>query len=111
MNVEKTLSEILANTQEPLLGLTPNQLGLKAKFFIEGSTLHLNLEAGFPTKLLENSLVDALNNACKKSLADYQVKINLESFIRPHRTQLAGKGLRSVKNSIAIASGKGGVGK
>ena len=111
MNVEKTLSEILANTQDPLLGLTPDQLGLKAKFFIEGNTLNLNLEAGFPTKLMESSLLDALNKACKQTLPDYQVKISLESFIRPHRTQLVGKGLRSVKNTIAIASGKGGVGK
>ena len=31
--------------------------------------------------------------------------------IRPHRTQLFGKGLRGVKNTIAVASGKGGVGK
>lgn len=33
------------------------------------------------------------------------------SMIQSHRTQLAGKSLRSVKNTIAIASGKGGVGK
>jgi ATP-binding protein involved in chromosome partitioning len=32
-------------------------------------------------------------------------------FIKAHRTQLPGKGLRGVKNTIAIASGKGGVGK
>ena len=31
--------------------------------------------------------------------------------VQAHRTQLAGKGLRGVKNTIAIASGKGGVGK
>ena len=33
------------------------------------------------------------------------------NIIRTHRTQLPGKALRNVKNTIAIASGKGGVGK
>lgn len=32
-------------------------------------------------------------------------------LIKPHLTQLPGKSLRNIKNTIAIASGKGGVGK
>lgn len=35
----------------------------------------------------------------------------MNTEIKAHRTQLLGKGLRGVKNTIAIASGKGGVGK
>lgn len=35
----------------------------------------------------------------------------MSTDIKIHRTQLPGKGLRGVKNTIAIASGKGGVGK
>lgn len=35
----------------------------------------------------------------------------IENPIKPHITQLPGQGLRGVKNTIAIASGKGGVGK
>lgn len=31
--------------------------------------------------------------------------------IKAHKTQMVGKGLRGVKNTIAVASGKGGVGK
>lgn len=36
---------------------------------------------------------------------------SLSQTIKPHQTQLVGQGLRGVKNTIAIASGKGGVGK
>ena len=35
----------------------------------------------------------------------------LSSIIKSHATQMPGKGLRGVKNTIAIGSGKGGVGK
>jgi ATP-binding protein involved in chromosome partitioning len=111
MNIEKTLNEILATIPDELLGLTANQLGIKAKFSAEGRLLNLDLEAGIPTKDLESTLLPALEKACKQALADYQVKITLKQFIRAHRTQFAGKGLRGVKNTIAIASGKGGVGK
>ncbi len=111
MNIEKTLIEILASTPDELLGLTATQLGLKATFSEEGAQINLNLEAGFPTKPLENFLLPVLEKAFVQALPDFQVKILLRQFIRPHRTQFAGKGLRGVKNTIAIASGKGGVGK
>ncbi|MBA3537638.1 MAG: iron-sulfur cluster carrier protein ApbC [Tatlockia sp.] len=111
MNIEKTLNDILATTPDELLGLTAKQMGIKAKFNTVGKQLHLDLEAGIPTKDLESSLLPALEKACKQTLSDYQVQITLKQFIRAHRTQFAGKGLRGVKNTIAIASGKGGVGK
>jgi ATP-binding protein involved in chromosome partitioning len=37
--------------------------------------------------------------------------MNIETNIKSHSTQLTGKSLRGVKNVIAVASGKGGVGK
>ncbi|MBA2711442.1 MAG: iron-sulfur cluster carrier protein ApbC [Tatlockia sp.] len=111
MNIEKTLIEILSSTQDESLGLTANQLGLKATFSDEGSQINLNLEAGFPTKPLEDTLLPSIEKACIQAFQGYQLKINMRQLIRPHRTQFAGKGLRGVKNTIAIASGKGGVGK
>lgn len=36
---------------------------------------------------------------------------DIENPIRPHLTQLPGKGIKNIHNTIAIASGKGGVGK
>lgn len=40
-----------------------------------------------------------------------QVSTLNSTVIKSHRTQLEGKALRGIKNTIAIASGKGGVGK
>jgi ATP-binding protein involved in chromosome partitioning len=111
MNIEKILQELLAKTSDDLFGLTPEQLHLQAKYSLEGQQVNLTLVAGFPTRFLENSLKPKLENACMQALPGYQVRVSLQPFIRAHRTQLAGKGLRGIKNTIAIASGKGGVGK
>jgi ATP-binding protein involved in chromosome partitioning len=111
MNIEKTLEQILACTQDEMLGLTLKQLAIKAKFTVEGQHINIELEAGFPIKLLEKTLVPPLEKACQQTLKTYQISIKMNHFIRAHRTQLIGKGLRGVKNTIAIASGKGGVGK
>ena len=59
----------------------------------------------------EAALLPKLLEAFKHALPQCQIKITLESFIQAHRTQIPGKGLRGVKNIIAIGSGKGGVGK
>lgn len=65
----------------------------------------LQIEADFPIQqdlsLLQKSLTTHFPNQ----------PFNLTQQIRSHRTQLAGQSLRNVKNTIAIASGKGGVGK
>ncbi|KTD25880.1 iron-sulfur cluster carrier protein ApbC [Legionella maceachernii] len=111
MNLERYITEILTNTPDELLGLTTQQLGLQAKLTVEGKQIHLSLQGGFPTKPLEAALLPAMQSALKHALPEYQIQITLEHFIRAHRTQLVGKGLRGVKNTIAIASGKGGVGK
>lgn len=111
MNIEKILKDILANTGDTVLGQSPEQLQLQAKYTVEGQKLHLNLMAGFPCKDLESTLLPELKKSCMQALPGYQVEISIDHFIKAHRTQLAGKGLRGVKNTIAIASGKGGVGK
>ncbi len=110
-NIENLITEILTNSTDDLLGLTAQQLGLQPKLAIDNQQINLSLHAGFPTKPLATTLLPAVEKALQQALPDYHIKVNLEHFIRAHRTQLVGKGLRGVKNTIAVASGKGGVGK
>lgn len=109
--IEQILGGIFANSRDESLGLNFKQLGLQVKYTVEEKNLSIRLIAGFPTKTLEQSLIPLLKQDLEQALPEYQIKLTLESLIKPHATQLAGKGLRGVKNTIAIASGKGGVGK
>jgi len=111
MNIEKSIETILANTIDPMLGLSAIDLGLKPVIAVEGDHVSINLCAGFPSGFLQETLLPVLTSAITEALPQYQISLGIDHFIKAHRTQLAGKGLRGVKNTIAIASGKGGVGK
>jgi len=111
MNIEKTIETILANTLDPLLQLSATDMGIKSVNTVEGNHLLLHLSAGFPCVFLQETLIPALNTALTNAIPNHEITITLDQFIKAHRTQLAGRGLRGVKNTIAIASGKGGVGK
>lgn len=111
MNIEKSIETILSNTLDPMLGVSANDLSLKSVIAVEGDHISIHLCAGFPSGFLQTTLLPVLTTALTEALPDYKISLDIDHFIKAHRTQLTGKGLRGVKNTIAIASGKGGVGK
>ena len=111
MNIEKTILEILYQVSDPVLKKNIVQLNIKPTIKIEKKIAQLDLRAGFPCLDLNDTLVPKIQKALQNIDDLPEVRITLNQMIQAHRTQLAGKGLRGVKNTIAIASGKGGVGK
>lgn len=111
MTIQNILNTLLAHTRDPLTTLTGIELGITYELIDEPPILTIKLLAGFPCKHLQHRWLPLLTTALKQALPEYHVQLTLDSFIQVHRTQLAGKGLRGIKNTIAVASGKGGVGK
>jgi ATP-binding protein involved in chromosome partitioning len=111
MSIEQIIITVLAKLIDPFLGLTAVDMGLEATINQEDKQLTLNLKAGFPVDLLQDSYVPALTEALKSALPTHSIDVKLSAVIKAHTTQLMGQALRGVKNTIAIASGKGGVGK
>ena len=72
---------------------------------IEDGTVRIEVNLGYPAKSWEPELVGMIHKAVPG--ADVEVKSNTVS----HEVQEGIKPLRGVKNIIAVASGKGGVGK
>jgi ATP-binding protein involved in chromosome partitioning len=111
MSLDAQLKQILSQVPDKELGLTASEMGLKYQVTSANKTLTLTLTAGFPVSPLHKTYIPSLLSALQSAFPQYSIQIDLESHIKPHRTQMPGKGLREVKNTIAIASGKGGVGK
>lgn len=111
MSLEKKITEIFINILDTSLNLTITDMGVKSSVTILGHQVSIQLRAGFPIKFLPETLIKPIHAALKQAFPAYTFIINLEQFISSHKTQLPGSGLRGVKNTIAIASGKGGVGK
>lgn len=111
MTIESIIHDILTHTRDPITQLSSSDLGLKSSITINNDVIQIELLAGFPCNSLNHSLLPHLTAAAKERLPQYRTQFSLTHFVQAHRTQLAGKGLRNIKNTIAIASGKGGVGK
>ncbi|HRQ57023.1 MAG TPA: iron-sulfur cluster carrier protein ApbC [Azoarcus taiwanensis] len=78
---------------------------------VEGSAVRFVVELGYPA----NSQHQIVRDLCEKAVAATEgvasVKIEVRSKIVAHAVQQGAKLLPGVKNIIAVASGKGGVGK
>ncbi|HHF7366651.1 TPA: iron-sulfur cluster carrier protein ApbC [Legionella bozemanae] len=111
MTTENTVIHLMSTLKDPFLGLTGKEMNLQCSLEITNNQLVINLTTGFPCRLLEENYKPLLLTALESSFPNQQIVIHINQQIKPHRTQLVGKGLRGVKNTIAVASGKGGVGK
>jgi len=76
-----------------------------------GTGSHVTIRAGFPLAASGEALADALRLHCAAALDGAPLEITIESSIVAHAVQHGLKPLPGVHNLIAVASGKGGVGK
>jgi ATP-binding protein involved in chromosome partitioning len=78
---------------------------------VDGGNVALDIELGYPAKsqfaLVRNAVIDAV----RKLPGVQNVSVNVTSKILSHTVQRGLKVMPNVKNIIAVASGKGGVGK
>lgn len=111
MELKQKVLSILAAIQVPLLGNDLVSAKVVKEIDVKEGQVTIALELGFPCKGI---VADLKSQICKQVLAVANVKqvnVSLKTRIVPHRVQQGLKGLSGVKNIIAIASGKGGVGK
>ena len=112
------LRQLIESYVEPLSGLTLQQLGAIESLAVndqpETRAIDLTLRFGFPYRggdSLASAIAAQLAKRCE--LAEAAVTVNLDCVIDIAAKKVNTKAahLSSVKNIIAIASGKGGVGK
>ncbi|MBE2295878.1 MAG: DUF59 domain-containing protein, partial [Phycisphaerales bacterium] len=77
---------------------------------IETDQIEIDVELGFPAAGYQETLIAALRERLAP-LGGGEVTIRVESKIIAHEVQKGLKPMPGVRNIIAVASGKGGVGK
>jgi ATP-binding protein involved in chromosome partitioning len=78
---------------------------------IDEKAVMISLVFGYPLAGIEQQLTNTLQALLKPIVSDREIKIQISVQIESHIGQKGMKGLPQVKNIIAVASGKGGVGK
>ena len=71
----------------------------------------VELEFGFPAEFVGQELVESIDDAIRDDPNLDKVELRLKAVVKAHAVQSQLKPLPGVTNIIAVASGKGGVGK
>ncbi|CDH45139.1 iron-sulfur cluster carrier protein ApbC [Candidatus Contendibacter odensensis] len=77
----------------------------------EEGRIEVDVELGFPAAGYRDALIAALHECLATLPGGAEITVRVESKIISHEVQKGLKPLPGVKNIIAVASGKGGVGK
>ncbi len=106
------VEQALASFRDPYLPGT-DLLAAKAvkAIEVEGGKVAISLELGYPIKGAREGLGAALKRHIGEQIGTAEVNVTLSQRIIAHAVQRGVAALPEVKNIIAVASGKGGVGK
>jgi ATP-binding protein involved in chromosome partitioning len=108
---EASVRAAIESFVEPNLQQSLAQAQALRELALAGDRLRVRIELGFPTLGYSHSLQSALQAHLRAHGIDVPLTLELTSTIRPHAVQRTLKPLVGVKNIVAVASGKGGVGK
>lgn len=111
LSAESDLRKALEDVVLPGLPYTLGEVGRVASLQIDGTRATTEVVMGIPTAGLQGECSALFEKVLLAQPGIEQVSIRLLSKIDAHGVQRNLKPLPSVKNIVAVASGKGGVGK
>jgi ATP-binding protein involved in chromosome partitioning len=96
---------------DPFIGETLGAAQAIRSVQVAGDKLVVQVVLGFPVGGYRDELAAALGEHLRRAGIDTPLTLELSSEIRSHAVQRGLKPLAEIKNVVAVASGKGGVGK
>ncbi len=102
---------VLRQFTDPHLNLDPVSAGCVREIDIQGGKVSVRLELGYACGLFKSGWAQMLQMALENHEGIDSASVQVDVRIEPHKAQEQVPALANVKNIIAVASGKGGVGK
>lgn len=110
-NIDQShLAAKLANIKDPVLNRDLTSLGAVGGIEVVGTGVLVSIELGYPAAGVEEGLIQEIRQALSTVSGVQDVKVNIATKIDGHSGQRS-PAIQNVKHIIAVASGKGGVGK
>jgi ATP-binding protein involved in chromosome partitioning len=108
---ENVIREKLSIYRDPYLAQTLGEAKAVASVTAHSAVVSVELILGFPCADYVGELKAALQEHLGPLLGQAQLELKLRAQITAHAVQRTLKPLANIKNVVAVASGKGGVGK
>lgn len=105
------VEQVLSSLIDPNLNLDPVSAGCVRSVDIEGGQVQVQLELGYPAQLFKTGWAQMLQMSLEQLPGVTRAQVQIDTVIAAHQGQSDTATLAGVKNVIAVASGKGGVGK
>jgi ATP-binding protein involved in chromosome partitioning len=108
---QAAVTAALSRVLDPVLGKNLIETGALASLSVTGSHLQLHIRLGYPSESVIDGLAAAIRDALAsvEGLSDTSLDIDWQVAANPAAN--AQQAIPGVRNIIAVASGKGGVGK
>ena len=107
----EAIEQQLASFIEPYLGTDLLSAGAVKSIETDDNGVRLAIELGYPNARYRGTLEAALETCLRPAIGDVRLDIDITSKIAARAVQTGAKRMPEVRNTIAVASGKGGVGK
>jgi ATP-binding protein involved in chromosome partitioning len=110
-SADSNVNKFLNSLELPGLGRTIGEVAQKVDVNSGKSAIHVHIELGFPAASRHHEYRTFIADAIRGESGIDDVQVDLETRIVAHGVQRNLKPMPGVRNIIAVASGKGGVGK
>jgi len=108
---EQGLMAALGTVQDPATGKDFVSTRALHNLRVDGGAVAFDVELGYPAKSQEGALRASLEAAARTVAGVDSVRVGITTKVVAHAVQRGVQLLPGVKNIVAVASGKGGVGK
>ncbi|MBT8089155.1 MAG: iron-sulfur cluster carrier protein ApbC [Gammaproteobacteria bacterium] len=111
VSTESDVSKFLNSIELSVVGRKLGEVARIRDSSLSGDLATATIELGFPCSSAHEAIGQQISDAVRAETGAAKVEIELQTRITRHGVQNNLKPIPSVKNVIAVASGKGGVGK
>jgi ATP-binding protein involved in chromosome partitioning len=105
------IESAISSYQDPYLNTDLVSFGAVQNIAINGSSVSVDIHLPYPSDFLKGGTVEILKVMIGNVDGVENVDVNLTWEVAAHKSQNTVEAISQVKNIIAVASGKGGVGK
>ncbi len=110
-STESDVKKFINSIELPELGRVLGDVGKVLSAELADGRATVSVELGFPAAMAHDDIATTIGDALKESFGISDAETTISTSIAAHGVQRNLKPLAEVRNVIAVASGKGGVGK